>query len=223
MPRFVRGIVVLVSAWLAALAFVVPARAAVTTTQTSLTCTIQASATASVNWIGGSGTYFWGPTGFGIDCIAVTAKGGKALAGAGAALVDVVMGSTGWFDNIVCGTGSVADDNPTITWVLTTPDDPGLEQQMLGLDLGYHIVFAATEGTLTWGDNATPGNPDPNTTLSSTAPVGGGHAQVSPWRANWDPRGGQNGTFPGTPPNGECANGFNIEGYVSGTLLTADL
>ena len=209
---------------IAAMALAIPVQASKHTHKKTASCTIEGSATASVQWQDLSGTFSFGPTGLGIDCV-FTSK--KAIPGPGdgpgsveAGVAEVVAGSAGSFDNIVCGTGTAADDNPTVTSVTTTPDSPNAENSLLAADLGYHIAFVAGEGALTWGDNATPGNPDPNTSLSPTAPVGGGVINISPWRGADHPLGSQGGTFPGTPPNGECTNGFNVEGAVVGDLAS---
>ena len=178
-------------------------------------CTIEGSATASVLWLGGGGTFSFGPTGLGIDCFFVT---GKSAGGFEAGVAELVLGSQGSFDNILCGTGTAADDNPTVTSVTTTPDSPKSESVLLNADLGYHITFVGFQGFLTWGANATPGNPRPNTGGSSTEPVGFGVINISPWRGPGHPLGSQGGTYPGTPPFGECTNGFNVEGDVDGSI-----
>ena len=203
---------------IAALALAVPAQAQIKH-EAEASCTIEGSATASVAWQDLGGTFSFGPTGLGIDCVFVKKKKiNLGVPSVEAGVAEVVGGSAGSFDNIVCGTGTAADDNPTVTSVTTTPDSPNAEAALLGADLGFHIAFVAGEGALTWGDNATPGNPDANTTPSQTAPIGGGVINISPWRGAGHPLGDQGGTFPGSPPDGECTNGFNVEGAVSGTL-----
>ena len=185
-----------------------------------VTCTIEGSLEASVAWVGGNGTYRFRGSGLGIDCVIVVGQTADGVAEA--ALAEVDFESAGLFDSYVCGTGTAADDDPTIMGVTTTPDSPNVEATLHGADLGYHVTFAGGEGVLTWGDNAIPNNPDPNHPLSgadvSTAPVGGGVISITPWRGRNDPRGDQQGTFPGDPPNGNCTNGFNVEGVVSGQL-----
>ena len=151
-------------------------------------------------------------TGTGIDCVYVDSR-----AAVPAGVAEIVGGSAGSFDNIICGTGWMADDNPTFTSVVTTPNSPATENRFLATDFGYHVVLTGGQGTLTWGDNATPGNPDPNTSLSGV-PVGGGYIELTPWRGPLHPLGDQGGTFPGTFPNGQCTNGFNVEGVVAGTI-----
>ena len=197
---------------IAAMAFAVPAQAATA----EAVCTIEGSATANVQWVGNgtTSTYSFGPTGLGISCVFAVAGPGK-VPEAGVATVTAL--SAGSFDNIVCGTGTAADPQPTVTQVAATPKAQGL---LLNADLGYHIVFAGGEGALTWGDNASPGVPDANTAPSSTAPVGGGFINISPWRGAGHPLGSQGGIFPGDPVSegGLCTNGFNVEGVVSGTL-----
>ena len=203
---------------IAAMALAVPAQAKHVK---RVNCTIEGSATASVAWQDLGGTFSFGPTGLGIDCVMPIKKKfvpGDGPGGVEVAIAEVVAGSAGSFDNIVCGTGTAADDNPTVTSVTTTPDSPNAENALLAADLGFHIAFVAGEGALTWGDNATPGNPDANTTPSATAPIGGGVINISPWRGAGHPLGSQGGTFPGSPPDGECTNGFNVEGAVDGTL-----
>ena len=208
---------------IAAMALAVPAQAQIKAGHHwHASCTIEGSATASVAWQDLGGTFSFGPTGLGIDCIFHKKK--KVRVGDGPTAVEtgiaeVVGGSQGSFDNIVCGTGTAADDNPTVSSVTTTPDSPNSEAALLGADLGYHIAFVAGEGALTWGDNATPGVPDVNTTASPTAPIGGGVINISPWRGAGHPLGSQGGTFPGSPPDGQCTNGFNVEGAVHGTLI----
>ena len=208
---------------IAAMALAVPVQAKISHKKTA-SCTIEGSATASVQWQDLGGTFSFGPTGLGIDCVFTSRK---TIPGPGdgpvtveAGIAEVVGGSAGSFDNIVCGTGTAADDNPTVSSVTTTPDSPTAEDALLNADLGYHIVFAAGVGKLNWGDNATPGNPDPNTALSATAPLGGGFINISPWRGAGHPLGSQGGTFPGNPPDGECTNGFNVEGAVVGDLAS---
>ena len=199
---------------IAAMALAVPAQAA--TAEAS--CTIEGSATASVQWQGGGGEYSFGPTGLGIDCVFAVAGDGKAPE---AGLAAVTALSAGSFDNIVCGTGTAADDNPTVTdvqMIEPTPPSPNADAKLRAADLGYHIAFVAGEGALTWGDNASPGVPDVNTTASQTAPVGGGVINISPWRRPDSPVNPQTGIFPGDPPDGLCTNGFNVEGVVDGTL-----
>ena len=203
---------------IAAMAFAVPAQAATA----EAACTIEGSATANVLWQdnGPTSTYSFGPTGLGIDCVFVVGPGKNTELGPDpeAGIAEVTGGSSGSFDNIVCGTGTAADPQPTVTAVTTTPDSPDAEFKLLNADLGYHIAFVAGEGALTWGDNASPGVPDANTAASQTAPVGGGVINISPWRPPDSPVNPQTGIFPGDPPDGLCTNGFNVEGVVDGTL-----
>ena len=207
---------------IAAMALAVPAQAQKQKHGDYAVCTVEGGATASVAWQDLSGTFSFGPTGLGISCVfSKQKKDTKVVTAAEVGVADVVALSAGSFDNIVCGTGTAADDNPTVTSVTTTPDSPNAEAALLGADLGFHIAFVGGEGALTWGDNATPGVPDVNTAPSLTAPVGGGFINISPWRGAGHPLGDQGGTFPGSPPDGECTNGFNVEGVVEGVLSDA--
>ena len=212
---------------IAAMALAVPAQAQMFAHKKKASCTIEGSATANVPWLSPGpdnplGTYSFGPTGLGIDCVFVSKKnigsGPVTKTDVEAGLAEVVGGSSGSFDNEVCGTGTAADPQPTVTSVATTPDSPDAEATLLNADLGYHIAFVAGEGALTWGDNASPGVPDANTAPSLTAPVGGGVINISPWRRPDSPVAPQTGIFPGDPPNGLCTNGFNVEGVVGGSL-----
>ena len=207
---------------MAAVAFAVPAQAQVSHTMNTA-CTIEGSATASVAWQDLGGTFSFGSLGLGIFCVFVTKKNiglSKGVGNVEAGVADVFGGSAGSFDNILCGTGLAADDNPTVSSVVTTPDSPNAEARLLGADLGYHIWFNGYEGVLTWGDDAAPGFPDPNVVPTQTEPVGGGVINISPWRRPDTPLSPQWGTFPGDPldPFGECTNGFNVLGTVGGTL-----
>ena len=215
---FKRIIMLALLGLIAAMALAVPAQSK---HQKKADCTIEGSATANVLWQGGGGTFSFGPTGLGIDCVFAFKKKifvGDGPAGLEVGVAEVVGGSAGSFDNIVCGTGTAADDNPTVTSVTTTPDSPDAESSLLNADLGYHIAFVGGEGALTWGDNAAPGVPDVNTAPSLVAPIGGGFINISPWRGPGHPLGSQGGTFPGSPPDGQCTNGFNVEGVVGGSF-----
>jgi hypothetical protein len=163
-------------------------------------CTINGSATASVNWTPNTGAYNFGPTGLGLVCVGVGVDSSNTPH---AATATVNATSAGNFSNVVCGTGTAEDADPTTIGVVTT--DTFLRNQLLNANLGYSIVFAAGTGALTWG------NPLPRTVPTETGPVGGGAINISPWTPD------QNGHFPGTPP-GECTNGFNVAGVVAGVL-----
>lgn len=218
---------------LATAAFAAPAHADVNGWEMASVCTIEGSATADVDYMENRDAYNFGPTGLGIDCVYVGSdvtdvnwhgihkaipKTVTPIAG----LAEINATSAGNFHNLLCGTGTAADQDPTVVSVTTLIDDPRAEQTFLDLDLGYHIGFVAMQGVLTWdhdSDEANGGDRhDPNTVPTRTQPVGGGYVNISPWRGPGHPLGNQGGTFPGEPPNGSCTNGFNVLGVVAGVV-----
>lgn len=214
--RFALGI-------LAGLTLAAPGEAVAATGATDVGCMIFGSATADVKWGPNTGTYSFGPTGLGIDCI--VAGGGEGTQGpaASAGLVEVLLGSTGSFDNVTCGTGAAADPDPIVTSAWTIPHSDYIERVLLESDFGYKIVFTDQQGVLTWEDTlGFPSMiPSPRLQPTDTAPVGGGYVNIYPWHGAGHPLGDQGGTYPGNPPNGSCTNGFNVEGVVSATLARA--
>lgn len=189
-------------------------------------CTIQGNATANVNWASNTGTYNFGPKGLGITCLVarVRVEGGEATEAV--TIAQVSASSAGGFDNIVCGTGTAADNNPLVSSVTTFPDDPEVETAILNADWGYNVVFLAFQGLLTWdhdSDEANGGQEinSPNSDLSETQPIGGGYVNLVPWHDDQAPGeelfNDPDGTFPGNP-TGQCTNGFNVTAVVSATL-----
>ena len=208
---------------MATLALLLPGQASAEVSGTSFVCTVEGSVTASMNWIGGGGTFSFGPTGLGQDCVvALRRAGAKTPESAVVSLVSLAQGSAGSFNSIFCMTGTMASGGGGgVKRTAGVIDDPAAVQAMQDANLNYHITYVDGQGTLTWG-NASPGNPNPRITPTSTGPVGGGYVSISPWRGPGDPLGSQGGTFPGSPPDGQCTNGFNLEGTVTGVMAAPD-
>lgn len=220
MPRFKVRVLGCAVALLAALALATPAHA----TSAEVSCTIEGSAAADVRWVGApiDPGYTFGPPGLRLDCVFVKEKtnGGSNVE---AGVAEVVGGSAGQFDSEICGTGTAADADPSITSAPTTPDSPNFEATLLAADLGYNLVFVGFEGVLTWDWDAAESTGGsvvhfPNVVPTPTQPVGGGFINISPWRGPGHPLGSQGGIFPGSPLLGLCTNGFNVEGVVTGVF-----
>lgn len=140
----------------------------------------------------------------------------KVDIGIGGSEVDVVeadMGTTGLASLGLCGSGSAGDDDPTITNAVSLTANPNTESIVENLKLGYNIVFAGGNGTLVWTDG--PYNtltPNPRVTGTQDQPVGGGYVNIVPALP-----------FPsGSPPDGECANAFEVNAFVTGDFVSVE-
>jgi len=153
------------------------------------TCDVEGHTDATTEWLDGSGLY----TSMSLDVTCTVVWEGTLD------FVEADVTSIGNFVNEVCGTGTAADDDPTVNSVDSLSDDPQLEAAMASQDYGYSILFADDVGTLVF-DGAT-----------AADPAGGGEILIQP-----------DETFnPGGFPSGTCTSGWDVTGTVAFSLPDA--
>lgn len=150
------------------------------------TCDVAGHTDATAQWLDGTGLY-----------TSMSLAIGCTVAWEGTVdLVDADVTSVGDFVNLVCGTGTAVDGDPTVNSVDSLSNDAQLEAAMAGQDYGYAILFGNDVGTLAF-DGAT-----------AADPAGGGQIVIQPDQ-----------TFnPGGFPSGTCASGWNVTGTVAFSL-----
>lgn len=192
--------VALLGGVLAALGIAMPAAAS-----TTATCAIQGNATASVQWVGGSGSYTF--TSFTAVCAAA-----NPAAKVPSDVATLSISSSGSFNNTSCGTGDATDDTPGVTVTNDTAStnnaDTSYVTTLNNTDLGYKVTFTDGQGTLNWENaNAAKTNKVKNLPNASA----GGVVSIQPTSPQDPPP-------PAGSPSGICTKGFAVEGVVGGSV-----